>query len=875
MSFAAPWILLGLAALPLLWWLLRVTPPAPRREVFPPARLLRGLAVVEETAAHTPWWLLALRLAAAGLAVLALARPEFGPAAALPGQGPVLLVIDDGWAAAPDWQQRLVAASGLIDAAERAGRAVVLLATAPDATGAAPAATAPLPAAEARRRLAALRPLPWPVDRTAAARALAAWKDGGSALYLADGLEDGAGWENFATALAAVGPAVELAAAVPPARLMLPPRAESDRLIARVAQVPRPTPTEGAVLARSGDGRTLARVPFRIPAGAAGAEAAIPLPAELRNQLERLEIEHETGAGAVALLDERWRRRPVGLLAPNAGSDGAGSDTPLLGELFYLRRALGPTTELREGTLPELLGRELSVLIAVDGSLDDKAQRDAVARWVGQGGTLLRFAGPRLAAYPDELLPVTLLAGDRALGGAMSWGQPARLAPFPPGSPFAGLAVPQDVTVSRQVLAEPGAGMVAATWANLADGTPLVTQAPRGGGRIVLFHVTANADWSSLPFSGLFPEMLNRLVALSAGVTAANTADATPLAPAETLDGFGIAGPPPPAAAAATAAELATAVVSPRHPPGFYGPERARRALSLGNRLAPPEASPAIAGARLEGLEAARAPREPGPWLMAAALALLLVDLAVSLRLRGVLRAGAAALLLSLAAEGAHAAPPPAALETRLAYVQTGDETLDSVSRAGLAGLSVEVNHRTAAHLGPPDAVVPGRDDLSFYPLLYWPIAADTPLPPAAARTALEGFMEGGGILVIDTRGEDLAPGAAARLEAVARGLDIPPLAPLTSEHVLARSFYLLSTFPGRVSGDTVWVQRGEDRANDDVSPVVIGGNDWAASWATDEAGRQHTLAIRFGVNLVIYSLTGNYKGDQVHLPALLQRLGQ
>ena len=120
----------------------------------------------------------------------------------------------------------------------------------------------------------------------------------------------------------------------------------------------------------------------------------------------------------------------------------------------------------------------------------------------------------------------------------------------------------------------------------------------------------------------------------------------------------------------------------------------------------------------------------------------------------------------------------------------------------------------------------------------------------------------------------------------MARGLSIPPLAPLTTEHVLARSFYLLQDFPGRYAGDPVWVQRDQDRANDSVSPVIIGSNDWASAWAIDAAGqnpyavipggfRQRTLAYRFGTNLVIYALTGNYKGDQVHVPAILERLGQ
>ena len=895
MIFVYPWVLLALAALPLLWWLLRVTPPAPRSEIFPAIRLLLGLKATEETPARTPWWLLALRVLAAGLVILALARPVLDAGTTLPGTGPMLLVLDDGWASAADWPRRIEAASTVLDRAERAGRQAALLATAPNESNAAPQATAPMPVPDLRARLAALRPKAWPVDRAAAARALRDWKQPGTAVvYVADGLTDGPDFARFAAALGAAGAVTEICCDTPPARLLLPPRSKPDRLVARVAQVPQPVPSEAAVLAQSGDGRTLARATVTLPAGAATAEAPITLPTELRNRLGRLVLEGSPSAGSVVLLDERWRRRPVGLLA----GDMAAAESPLTGSLYYLRRALAPYTEVREGDLHSLLSRDLSVLVLADLPLPAGEERDAVANWVQKGGLLIRFAGPRTAEQPmgetDPLMPVHLLAGNRQLGGAMSWSQPAGLAPFADTSPFAGLAVPDEVKVTRQVLAEPSATLTQQSWATLADGTPLVTQSAQGAGRIVLFHVTANADWSNLPLSGLFVDMLRRLVDLSVGVAGAEPHAV--LAPAETLDGYGMLSPPPPAAAGLAADAFAKTAVSPRHPPGLYGPENGRQALNLGAALPTLSGAPVVPGARVEGLSTTAPERALGPWLLAAAILLLAADLLISLALRGLLRrsvAGAAtalALLLPLAPAHALEQNQPPALATRLAYIVTGNDQLDGVSRAGLEGLSEYVNRRTAATLVEPDAVVPGETDLSFYPLLYWPITADAqPLAPAAAA-ALNDYMGRGGIILIDTRdsgsGEGFSPGTGTALQHVAQGLVIPPLAPLTTEHVLARAFYLLQDFPGRFTGDTVWVQRDQDRANDSVSPVIIGGNDWAAAWAVDQSGRnpyavipggarQRTIAYRFGVNLVMYALTGNYKGDQVHVPAILERLGQ
>ena len=932
--FTAPWALAGLAALPVLWWLLRVTPPAPRTERFPAIQLLAGLVAPHETPARTPLWLLALRILAAGLVVLALSGPVLDAGGSLPGTGPVLLVIDNGWAAAPDWSRRMQAAGSVLDRAQRAGRDAALLATAPDPAGAPPSATPPMPVPELRARLAALMPQSWPPDRATAAKALAGWRHAGAAVvYLADGVTDGADFPAFAVALSETGTVTELCCDRPAARLMLPPRADADQLVARIAQTPQPLDSEAAVLAQSGDGRTLARAVIKLEAGAISGEAVIALPPELRNRLTRLALENAPSAGSVVLLDERWRRRPVGLLAAEqAALRQGGGETPLTGPLYFLRRALAPFTELREGSLEQLLSRDLSVLILADRPLAAGPERAALTKWVEQGGLLIRFAGPHSSGAgmadilpgsaggtaTDPLLPEKLLEGERRLGGALSWSQPAGLAPFPPHSPFAGLVVPDEVKISRQVLAEPSPGLAAHSWATLADGTPLVTEAARGAGRVVLFHVTANADWSNLPLSGLFVDMLRRLVQLSSGV--ADTPDDALLSPVETLDGYGQLGPPPPAAAGLMGRELAGTTASPRHPPGLYGPENGRRALNLGAMLAVPEAAPMISGARLESIAAALPERPVGPWLLSAALLLLIADLIIGLLLRGLLaprlstqgargKAAAGALLLALAvALPVQAQDVPAdhpALATRLAAITTGKDATDRLAQSGLAGLTAYVNRRTAASLAPPDAVVPGQDDLSFYPLLYWPITADAQALEPAAAAALNDYMARGGIVLIDTNGGSeggmgsgagFAPGVEAALRRAGTGLSIPPLAPLGSDHVLARSFYLLSEFPGRFSGETVWVQRDQDRANDSVSPVIIGANGWAAAWAVDGAGRnpyatlpnnsgsgamsgnggrQRLLAYRFGVNLVMYALTGNYKGDQVHVPQILQRLGQ
>ncbi len=442
MIFASPWLLLALAVLPVLWWLLRVTPPAPRTENFPAIRLLLGLRAAEETPARTPWWLLALRLLAAALVIVGLAQPVLDAGGGLPGSGPLLLVLDDGWAASGDWSTALRAAGEVLDRAERAHRPVALLATAPDETGAKPALSATMPAAELRPVVAALHPRPWPVDRAAAAAALAAWHAPGAAVaYVADGLA-APGDDAFARALAAVGPVEEWRPDPPRAMVLLPPRSEADRLVARVgalraapaairrgAGAERRRPHPGALrIHHPGRPATAPRRPSCCrPSSATGSSAwcwtAPPRPAASRCW---------TSAGAGGR-SGCWR--------PDASADA-----PLTGSLYYLRRALAPYVELREGNLSTLLSRDLSVIVLADQPLvPGEDSTEALTSWVEKGGLLVRFAGPRMAeagtgaggghqpAAPDPLLPVQLLGGDRQLGGALSWSHPEHLAAIPAG----------------------------------------------------------------------------------------------------------------------------------------------------------------------------------------------------------------------------------------------------------------------------------------------------------------------------------------------------------------------------------------------------------------------------------------------------------
>jgi len=933
LAFAQPLVLLGLIGLPVLWWLLRLVPPRPRRIQFPPTRLLFEIAAKEETPARTPWWLTLLRLTLAALIILAAAGPLWNPALSTADRGaPLAILIDDGWAAAGTWDARIRTADELIGRAEADNRGVAIVPVSETARD-----ISLQPAGAARVALHQLKPQPYAPDRLAAlaplGRFLAATQSV-EVVWLSDGLDHGRGGDFIAGLKQAVGdrPLTVVSGGIAPPLALTAAENAAAGLAVTVLRGGDGGAGNGVVRAIDLKGLPIGDAPFAFKAGENETQAVFDLPVEMRNEAARLEIASERSAGAVQLLDKRWRRRAVGVIS------GSSTDTaqPLLGSTFYLSRALSPFADIRlmdnaapADAVDRFLQQNLPLLVLADVGKVTGGAHDRLVRWIEDGGVLIRFAGPRLAAASDDdLVPVRLRRGGRILGGALSWEQPQQLAAFPQDSPFGGMTVPDDVKVTRQVLAEPDAELNDRTWATLGDGTPLVTAQRRGKGMVVLFHVTSDTRWSDLPLSGTFVEMLKRIVALAgtapaAEGEAAQARQAVP--PTRILDGFGAFGPPPGNARPVPAGFNGRA--SAEHPPGFYGPPEGLVAVNTllpADRLTPLDVS--ALGARLEPYRVSE-PRDLRGPIFLAALMLLMLDALVVFWLSGgasrIRRRTAAAALAALIGATSMLVPQPApaqtvvqsppqsaaddfamkaTVQTRLAYIVTGDAETDTISKAGLQGLTMFLAQRTALEAGEPVGVDPARDEMAFFPVIYWPIVPGAPKPSQQALSRVDAYMKQGGTIVFDTRDAGVtapndpnAPGAQA-LRDILSSLDIPELEPLSRDHVLTKTFFLMKDFPGRYTEGQLWVEalpsNPDDeaarpaRGGDGVSSILITSNDLAGAWALRPDGqpmlplmpgepRQREFAFRGGVNIVMYALTGNYKADQVHVPALLERLGQ
>ncbi len=898
--FSSPWILAFLAVLPLLWWLLRLTPPSPRKIIFPALGLLRDLSHPEQTPARTPWWLLLLRFLIAGLVITAFAEPLLDPQPLVPGSGPVLIAIDNDWAAARAWDVRQDMLHQIIEQAARENRDVFLLPTVPPANGEALQTIGPLAAKEADSYVRKLLPMPWPADWQAA-KTLLGKIDGGKIAYtvwLNSGLVN-ADALAFSDALKSIGVMASpriLSDPETPVYLLAPPKNDSNDNAFSITRAQTDDTASAAIAAFGAEGHMFAQAQVNFEAGSPRATAAFDLPLDLRNKIVRVEIEDQRTAGGTALLDQDWQHRPIGLI----GDKSEETEHSLLSGLFYIDRALKPFADIHIDTLDKLLAQNMSVLILTDATLLNDSDIPQLTEWIKQGGIFVRFAGERLATEKDphqiELLPVGLRTGDRALGGTMSWATPQKLHPFPVSTPFAGLAIPPDITINRQILAEPAADLDQKTWAALEDGTPLVTAKTIGRGTSILFHVPARSEWSNLPLSGLFVDMLRRITDLGSNV-GNEKINFVSLSPQQVLDAFGNEQSPGPAVKPIADANFSHTSIGPQHPPGYYGSAGFKRALNLSSMIDQPEA---LRGFSTESYHASRDETVLQPWLLLAAVILLLADFIISLWLRGLLSMGfsagrnrtAAAILLCLGlfSHPAHADDnEKAAIEltskTYLGYIETGNREIDHISEAGLTGLAHILQRRTSLDAIGVTGVNPATDELAFFPIIYWPLTSAAPSLSPQATQHINDYLRHGGMILFDSGIEGrILPGNS--LQTSLAGIDIPPLVHIPENHVLRRTFYLLNEFPGRNAGGELWLEPEELSTYDGVSSVIVGNGNWAGAWAVDDRGQplfpctpggegQREQAYRFGTNLVMYALTGNYKSDQLHAQALLERLGK
>lgn len=866
MIFLNPAALAGLIALPILWVILRFIPPAPKKIYLPSARFLKGLQSEDAAPQSTPWWLRLLRLMILSFLILAFAGPVLHPEKPSDETGPMRLVFDNNWASAQSWDLQMAKAEALLSQAQKNDRVVQFMPTASSIE-----TNAFTTADEALKKLKSLKPMPFPA-------ALENIKISGDAEthWVTSGIAD-PGFDDMASRFMALG---GLTVYVPDmnnrAGLLRGPSADMEKSIARI-EIPSGAPERNVNLQAFNDkGIQINQMRQTITGQVDGIDILDETDLFKGKAIARWSVTDFRGAGGLYWEDSS---RGTGLIGIPLQA-GNNSQTGFEDASFYLTRAAAPFATVVTGSIAALIEQQCGVIVLPDIVSFATDDLDRLEAWVKRGGVLLRFGGPSMSESDNVLIPVALKTGMRSLSGDISWGTPLKLAAFPATSPFAG-TTPPDVTVERQLLAAPSADLAGNTWAQLTDGTPVITARTMEKGLTVLVHTTATPQWSDFVLSGFYVSFLKEIVELAALPDKSVASDKN-LQPFMLLDGYGQLQKPENDSKPLTRQELETTIPSKDHPPGLYSDGNRKFAFNLGDHL--PALNPVGTlpqGARSLSLLPDGQERNLSPLFFLLAMLLFLIDWIILIASSKIWRRSVAVFILLTIPFPALAQPNADNDVTRAASIHLACVQNDQADlcRQALSNVAQAVTARTSSTLGDTVIVDLEKDDLSFYPLLYWPLSPSDNLSQAA-RTNLQSYIYKGGMILIDTQdgpydGNQIVQSQAVlKLRAILEGFSIPLLKPAPHDFVLFKSFYLLNIHPEYDLTGKIWVEEDSISPAQGISSVMVTGEDWMRKWAYPSSQTDAEMASRFGVNLAIYALTGNYKADQVHMKAILERMG-
>ena len=923
-SFYHPLYLISLLLLPLIYFLIKLTPPQPHVILFPPISILKKLVPAEKTPKNSPLLLLIVRLFLVGAIITALAGPYYQISdKVIINNQPLLIVVDDSWSSAQDWDQRKNFIQNLIHEAELQSVPTYIYAASDNNI------SQFIDYATTRNKIKILNPKPYVPNYSVAINIIREFTkshENCHIVWLAPALAHPDAGE-FITSLESdkkKTPNISIYANHNDIKILRNPINQKEAIHIDIENYNQSLNSPIEIIASDFYGNTLFQQHFDQKFQTKD-KILIKAPLELRNKVSHLRINNQHTAGSVALLDDRSRRARIGIFAQSKDN----STQPLLSAYYFLSKALNPFADIvipNSGSITpidDLLSQNITTLILSDVGLLTKSDEHVVAKFLTDGGSLIRFSGPNLAAKADDLLPVKLRPASRNLGGAISWEKPKKIAQFEHSSPFYEFSIPDDILISRQLLAEPTNDLNDKTWVRLEDGTPLVTAERRGKGLLVFFHISAETSWSNLPISGLFIDMLNKLSLYSFisdeikknDVTEINNSSQLSLRAVKLLDGFGNFLPGPIDSVPSISLNN-SGFTDSNNLPGFYvdgSITRAVQPISKNEILS--KLDDIIKNKTINTLDDISRYDLSSVFLLLSVL-LFLIDTLLSTPKSNlsinIFKFPKLILFITILLapnDEAYATSSPSdqlpskemisILTSRLAYVLNGDNNIDATAYDGLKHLTNELRARTSYEPGDPIGLDLNKDDLSLYPLIYWPIYASMPQPNEKVIQKLATFMRFGGTVIFDTRNGDAYSNVIGEsqeslwLRLLLQQLDVPVVEQVPRDHVITKTYYLINKIQGSSEPCDSWVEKtfmdvaDEQRNNviqstDNVSSLIITSCNLASAWSrfsrennfsSNKDTHNLELAMRSGINIVMYTLTGNYKSDQVHKRRIIERL--
>ncbi len=905
-TFIQPIILSALIALPLIWYFLRISPPAPKTIIFPPTHFLKNLLTEESFPSKTPWWILLLRLMIAALIILALANPVINKVDKLPSYGSIRILIDNSWAAAQNWDNQIKEAKEIISQADREGRYIYILTTTPAIGKEHIKQYGPLLKSDAIATLLGLTPNSWSANYDELIKTLKTNNKSEPiyTIWLSHGIDEG-NIKKVLEILQSQGGIKYISPKSDKMPLLLQPTKKNISNKTTI-DIKAPTNIETTIvsieaISNKNDIVDIQNVKLDNKNNLKTIEFDI-MGDIIKSNITKFKISQRSGAGAIFILDDQNKKRKVGIVSTAQKE----IITPLMNPSYYIKRALEPFANILTGSVNDLIKENVEIIIMNDIATIPHTTLNNLEKWVNHGGLLLRFAGENMAKSQNEqfLVPVILKSGGRSLSGTLSWNKQQKIAPFPENSPLYGLNTSDEITIKQYLLADPSQGMKNKIWASLDDGTPFITAKAKEKGLIVLIHTSANTSWSDFALSGLYVSILKRIIRL-AGINSNNIINKNSsyksLNPLLIIDGYGALVTPPASVKPIATDNIHMITPSSIHPAGLYGQGKIQYALNVGTHITELKDALSKLPANIKHSyykDNNKYELSLMPYLLYVAALLILLDWIImifisgkGIRINSIISFIIAiyAITIALYPKSAIASKEQDikfASELHLAYIETGNKELDNNTRLALENLSEVLTKRTSVEPAGVVSINPENDEMAFFPLIYWAISENQKTYSSKAMENIQYYLDHGGTILFDTRDKNRSTNNLTRntpntriLRSITASLNIPPIIPIPDDHVLGRSFYLLKEYVGHYSSGTLWIEKNSASGRDNVSSVIIGSNDWISAWSSYNVNiypsRKQEIAMRFGINLIMYTLTGNYKADQVHIPHILKRLGE
>lgn len=899
-----PLALIPLILLPIIWFISKNIPPKPKTQILPSLRFLKGIKTNKPQNFDAPLWLKILRSFAIGLIILGLASPIWQKEKAINNQNNnYIFIFENGLSGANEFEIAKNNAIKIIENNEAISKnsnqyIILQSANAQD--------IAPKTASNAIAILEKMQPAPFFTSDKNLLNAFAKINIKAQIFYFGDGLKHQFQNELF-NKIKSFGNINYLAPSSPFFAINNVKINENSLNIQIIGN------GNSAQLESYDIGNNLLST-NNISTG----NNNINLGANIINKITYLKIKGQNNAGATWIINSFEKRLNIGI------ENIKNPDNPLLSENYYIENAAKIIGNVNSASIDELVKMRPNAIIFPDRNGFSQNEIQELINYINQGGMVIRYAGAKAAsANNDILLPAKISPQIKVMNNSFSWVENT-IEPFPQNSPLFGLDIDPNIQINGLVRTEESNNVD--IWARLKDKSPLISAKKMGQGYIVLIHMPASSIWSNLALSKYQYEFLRRIMSKTQGqsLPVSERAPTLPLVPQIIINGNGKIEKPNENIKAIAPEDWQKASPSFLTPPGIY---EGGSSLFIMNALKtdfniealnPPNYFKKL---NIENNQFAFK-----PILVLFGALLLLFDMIFSSKsnlkfkkpksFKNIGKIMGALALISLfgfeASPNISKAqnldenslvpwgqvldePPPIGSQQetktnstlKLAYIITNDEHINNEAKQGLEALAKAMTMRTNAEVAEVVGIHPNSDELAFYPIIYWLLPDNPQSLDEKSTKALDFYMQNGGVVFIDTKGKGKSIKASQdAVKAALNGLHVPPLEKTPQDHVLNRTFYLLHSYPSNFGDANLFIESKESSnmsANDGVSPIIIGDGEFAAVWAKfnnqsplasrNQEELDQELAIRFGINICMYALTGQYKNDQLHIPMILQRI--